>query len=92
MLYFLFIPSAYMKNLLTLKDFMLTDWQVATIIWNAPDKGWQDKVSLLNEHVKSINDENLRMQIIQRIEYENIKLDRFMANDGRFIYVVCENT
>ena len=63
MLYDLFIPSAYMKNLFILKDFMLTDWQVATIIWNAPNKGWQDKVSLLNEHVKSINDEKLRKQL-----------------------------
>lgn len=86
------IPSAYMRNLFAKKGFELTDWQKATLIWNAPDKAWEERVSSLNEHLKSINDEKLSKQIIQRIDYENTMLQRFMENDDRFVYVVVENT
>lgn len=86
------IPSAYMRKFFEEKGFELTDWQKATLIWNAPDKTWEERVSALNEHLKSVSDAKLSKQIIQRIDFENSKLNRFMENDGRFVYVVCEDT
>lgn len=86
------IPSEYMKKLFLKKGYELDDWQKATLIWNAPTKIWEERMVALNEHLKSISDEKLSKQIIQRINYENTMLARFMQNDGRFVYVVREDT
>ncbi len=86
------IPSAYMKKLFSEKDFGLNEWQKATLIWNAPDKTWEEKLLFLKELSEFTSDEELREQIVQRIDYENTMLQRFMENDGQFVYVVCEDT
>lgn len=84
------IPSKYMKRLFSEKSFELDDCQKATLVWNTSDKTWEERMFALNEHLKSINDEVLKRQIIQRIDFENAMLNRLMQNDGRFVYVVCE--
>jgi len=86
------IPSAYMQKLFADKDFELNEWQKATIVWNAPDKTWEEKILFLKELSEFTSDEELREQIVQRIDYENTMLQRFMENDGQFVYVVCEDT
>ncbi len=86
------IPSAYMKKLFRKKGFEFNDWQKATLIWNAPDKTWLEKLLSLKELSEFTSDEELRGQIIQRIDYENAIFQRFIANNGQFVYVVCEDT
>ncbi len=86
------IPSAYMRRLFSKKGFELTDCQKATLIWNAPDKAWEEKILALNEHLHFVCHEKLRNQIVQRIDYENTMLNRFMKNNGQFVYVVFEDT
>lgn len=86
------IPSAYMKELFAEKGFELNDWQKATLIWNAPDKTWKEKLLSLKDLSEFTSDEELRDQIIQRTDYEKTMLTRFIQNDGRFVYVVCEDT
>lgn len=85
------IPSAYMKKLFSEKGFGLNEWQKAILIWNSPI-GWEERMFALNEHLKSIGDEVLKRQIVQRIDFENAMLNRLMQNNGRFVYVVCEDT
>lgn len=84
------IPSAYMAKLFQEKGFELNDWQKAALIWNAPDKTWAEKLSSLKDLSEFTSDEGLCEQIAQRIDYENIMFQRFMENNVRFVYVVCE--
>lgn len=87
-----FIPSAYMEKLFRKKGFELNDLQKATLIWNAAGKTWSEKLLSLKELSEFTSDEDLREQLVQRIDYENAMLQRFMKNNGRFVYVVCEDT
>lgn len=86
------IPSDFMRDLFEKKGFAFTDFQKATLIWNMPDKNWEQRIDALKELVAESEDEVLKGQIWDRITYEVMALRKFKDNaSGRYVYVVEEN-
>lgn len=86
------IPSDFMRDLFEKKGFAFTDFQKATLIWNMPDKNWEQRIDALKELAAETEDEVLKGQIWERITYEVMALREFKDNtNGRYVYVVEEN-
>lgn len=86
------IPSDFMRDLFEKKGFIFSDFQKATLIWNMPDKNWEQKIAALKELAAATEDEILKKQIWDRITYEVMALRKFKDNaNGRYVYVVEEN-
>lgn len=85
-------PSNFMRDLFKKKGFTFSDFQKATLIWNMPDKNWEQRIEALKELAATTKDEALKGQIWARITYEVMSLRKFKDNaDGRYVYVVEEN-
>ncbi len=83
------VPSSCMRAYFEELHFKFTDFQKATLIWNAPGKTWRARLETLNELAKITEDNNVRQQIHERIDFEQKKWEIFLNNDsGRYIYVV----
>ncbi len=86
------VSSKYMRKIFQEEGFELTDFQKATLIWNAPDKNRGDKLTVLRELSENTNDDALRQQIMERLQYEGEALRRFMDNSAwRYVYVIEED-
>lgn len=84
------VPSNWMREYLKNKK-EFTDWEKATLIWNAPNATWREIISSLKELADCTNDDMLRKQITERIEYERKALMLFGANfDKEYVYVVLD--
>lgn len=82
------VPSNWMRKYLKDKK-VFTDWEKATLIWNAPNVTWKEIISSLKELADSTSDNLLRKQITERIEYERKALMFFCVNyDKEYVYVV----
>lgn len=83
------IPSEYMKKIFGEERFELTDFQKATLIWNASDKNRDEKMTALRELSENTDDADLHRQIMERLQYEGEALRRFMDNSSvRYVYVI----
>lgn len=83
------VPSSCMRAYFEELHFKFTDFQKATLIWNAPGKTWKARLETLNELAEITEDNNVRQQIHERIDFEQKKWGIFLNNDsGRYIYVV----
>lgn len=64
------VPSQWMKKCFEEIDFAFTDFQKATLIWNAPGRLRQEILDALEELSEETRDETLRRQINERLDYE----------------------
>lgn len=84
------IPSKWMREYIKDKK-VFTDWEKATLIWNAPNVMWVEIISSLKELSISTSDDLLRRQITERIDYERKALKLFGINyDKEYVYVVLD--
>lgn len=84
------IPSKWMREYLKDKK-VFTDWEKATLIWNAPNVTWKEIISSLKELAGDTRDDLLRKQITERMEYERKALALYGANfDNEYVYVVLD--
>ena len=72
--------------------FTLTDFQKATLIWNKPNITRQERISALADLATETGDENLKLQINERIKYEEKAINRFESNSSNdTVYVVFDS-
>ena len=64
------VPSQWMKKCFEEIGFAFTDFQKATLIWNAPGRLRQEILDALEELSEETRDETLRRQINERLDYE----------------------
>lgn len=85
------IPSRYIREKLSENSFQLSDFNKATMIWNA-NIAYSEKLSELRSLCDSTSDDLLKKQLEQRLDYESRKLERIKDNfSGKFIYVFEED-
>ena len=81
------VPSQWMEKYLKgRKEF--TDWEKATLIWNAPNTTLSNRVASLEVLAKHTLDEILKEQIRDRIIYEKEAYMLFVAIDKGYVYVL----
>lgn len=64
------VPSQWMKKCFEEIDFAFTDFQKATLIWNASGRFRQEILDALEDLSEETRDEILRRQINERLNYE----------------------
>ncbi len=83
------IPSKHVRDYMDEIGYKLSDYEKATLIWNAVGYTHQQIMDSLTEIAKYTDDEETRMQIVQRVQYEEEMLKRFKTNqDNQYVYVV----
>lgn len=83
--------SDYVKKYYKEHDIVLDDFTQATIIWIF-HLCWEETLSMLQEIADRTEDEALKLQIRERVEFELQKKEEFMDNhDRKYIYNVIEN-
>ncbi len=83
------VPSTYMRDFYKEIGFEFTDFQKATLIWNAPDKARQEILDALQELADETAETKVRQQILERIDYEKKTFAAFLNNpDSKYVYVV----
>ena len=83
------VPSQWMKKCFEEIGFAFTDFQKATLIWNASGRLRQEILDALEELSEETKDETLRRQINERLDYEKKAFEIFIHNQtGKYIYVV----
>lgn len=70
------IPSRYIRDELRKHGYQLSDLNKATMLWNADTLmlSYSEKLSELKKLCDSTNDDLLKKQIGQRLDYESKKL------------------
>ena len=83
------VQSQWMKEYFEEIDFAFTDFQKATLIWNAPGRLRQEILDPLEELSEKTRDKTLRRQINERLDYEKKAFEIFIHNQtGKYVYVV----
>lgn len=84
------VPSEHAREVLRGKR-EFTDFEKATLIWNSPIASLDEKIESLRELAGRTEDETLKKQIRERLEYEKKAFELFVENDGdKYIYVVLD--
>ena len=82
------VPSKYMREYLKDKK-EFTDWEKETLIWNSPVCTWKERMDLLKQLSERTSDVKLKIQIAERIQYEETAYQLFIENkNNQFVYVV----
>lgn len=82
------IPSKTMRKYLKSVNFEFDDFESATLIWNAPDKMWEEKLDEIKKRADTTKNEVLKKQINERIQFEKKEFDVFQDNTSEdFIYM-----
>lgn len=85
------VPSECMRKYYEEIGFTFTDFQKATLIWNAPERKRQEILEALSELAEVTDDERLKKQIDERLHYEEKVFEKYADNaDGKYVYVVAE--
>lgn len=74
------VPSQWMKKCFEEIDFAFTDFQKATLIWNASGRFRQEILDALEELAEDTRDETLGRQINERLNYEKKIFETFIHN------------
>lgn len=83
------VQSQWMREYFEEIGFAFTDFQKATLIWNAPGRLRQEILDALEELSEETRDETLRRQINGRLDYEKKAFEIFIHNQtGKYVYVV----
>ena len=86
------IPSETMRQFYKDTGFKFTDFQRATLIWNAPNVTRAERLDALKELAETTTDEVIKAQIRERLEVEDKIFTVFMDNfSSKYIYVVEDN-
>lgn len=86
------VPSKWMKKYLEEQKKEFTDWEKATLIWNAPNHTWLERLEALKGLELSSSDNTLKLQIRERTLYEEEAFKLLKENgEGKYIYVVEED-
>lgn len=76
-----YIPSSDVRKCMEEKSFIVSDWDMAAIIWNS-----NKQLKIKHEDIKLIADETedtmLKNQIMERLAYDNEAIKRFDNNEG----------
>lgn len=83
------VPSRWMREYLKDKK-EFSDWEKATLIWNAPNVIWKRRMASLLELANKTDDVFLSEQIRDRIQYEEKAYLFFIADDKEYVYVVID--
>ena len=75
------VPSEHAREVLRGKR-EFTDFEKATLIWNSPIASLDEKIESLRELAGRTEDETLKKQIRERLEYEKKAFELFVENDG----------
>lgn len=87
------IPSKDMQKLIEETGIVFSDHEKATLIWNAKHCKRHTMIASLQELADQTSDERTRVQIEERLQYEEKKLATFEENqEGTYIYVVVDET
>ena len=81
------VPSQWMEKYLKGRK-KFTDWEKATLIWNAPNTTLSNRLASLEVLAKRTLDEILKEQIRDRIIYEKEAYMLFVAIDKGYVYVL----
>ena len=84
------VPSRWMREYLKDKK-EFSDWEKATLIWNAPNVTWKSRMAsllVLANRIKA--DVLLSKQIRERIHYEEKAYSLFLAGSKEYVYVVID--
>ena len=82
------VPSQLMRDFYTEKGFVFSDFQKATLIWNAP-RNRQEILDALKALAETTTDETLKAQIRERLDFEQKKFVVFLDNQAeKYVYVV----
>lgn len=81
------VPSRWMREYLKDKK-EFSDWEKATLIWNAPNVTWKSRMASLLVLANNTDDILLSEQIRDRIQYEEKAYCFFLAGDKEYVYVV----
>lgn len=85
------IPSEYVRNILKDKR-TFTDFEKATLIWNSPIATRRERLDSLGELSVITDDERLKQQIVERIEYEQAVYQKYIENQNNdYVYVVFDS-
>lgn len=83
------IPSKTMRQILKEDGFEFSDFQKATLIWNASYVTREEKLNALRELASITTDEKAKIQITERLEFEGKAFATFLDNSSmKYIYVV----
>lgn len=83
------VPSKCMRDYFKKVGFEFSDFQKATLIWNARGKTWNEILSALRELAETTEDTKTRKQVLERIDYEEKVLDTLKTNpSGKYVFVV----
>ncbi|MBR3834456.1 MAG: hypothetical protein IKJ73_09055 [Lachnospiraceae bacterium] len=83
------VPSKQVSEYLDDIGYKFTDFQRATLIWNAAECSRAEKLSALEDLSLTTEDPLLKQQIKERLRYELMMLADFKENaNGEFVYVV----
>lgn len=82
-----YIPSPEVRALIEETKHVFSAWDKATIVWNS-DYNLFDKYEELREIAIESEDDNLKMQIVERIEYDKRAFEQFAKANQGFIYLV----
>lgn len=83
------VQSQWMREYFEEIGFAFTDFQKATLIWNAPGRLRQEILDALEELSEKTRDKTLRRQINERLNYEKKTFETFTRNQsGKYVYVV----
>lgn len=86
------VPSQQMRDFYNEISFEFTDFQKATLIWNAPKKNWKEILDALRELAEITEDEKTKKQIFERINFEEHVFATFTNNQSsKYVYVVVDS-
>lgn len=86
------VPSQLMRKFFCDVGFEFTDFQKATLIWNAPGKTRKEILDALRELSEITEDKNVTQQIQERIKFEDKIFAAFINNQlSKYVYVVVDS-
>lgn len=85
---FKYIDSKYTKKQYIFLDFKLTDFNIATIVWNKCTLTHNDKLKALRNLHDYTNNLVLKIQIKERLDYEEKILSMFTKTSSDSIYLL----
>lgn len=84
--YEMVIPSKSQREFLKGKGIRFTDFEFAALIHQSKNLEWGDKLSELYELYQSTEDNELKQQIYEHLDYFDECQKKFESNNGEFIY------
>lgn len=83
------VPSNYMRKYFKEIGFEFSDFEKATLIWEAEGKTWKERLDALRELAETTEDPITRKQVLERIAFEEKAFAVLKSNPSEnYVYVV----